>query len=221
LKRIREAFDFYGAEVLTVIWETKPGIVQRLLPPPLKPGRRPLAVAFAANYPKTNFGVSYLESALFLRAEFNGEEGNYCLSVPVTDDMAMAVGRESYGYPKKIGNIQLNRSGEGAEGWVERHDVRFFQLRARLTGNLNTEDAQDVFAEVFQPGKNLVMYNFKHFPAPERDGFDYNPRLISVHPETTQCHSERSEESPLGPETMRFFVALLLRMTREGWISGC
>jgi len=192
-KTRRETFDFYGAEVLTVVWETKPGIVQRLLPPPLKPARRPLAVAFVANYPKTNFGVSYLESALFLRAEFNGEEGSYCLSMPVTDDMAMAGGRESYGYPKKIGNIHLNRSGEGAEGWAERHGVRFFQLRARLTGKLNTEDAQGIFAEVFQPGKNLVMYNFKHFPAPEGDGFDFNPRLIREEIEVRPKSMEFSE----------------------------
>ena len=76
MKMTRETYDFYDAEMLTVIWETKPEIVKRLLPPPLKPGKMPLAVAFVANYPKTNFGVTYLESALFLRAEFNGEEGN-------------------------------------------------------------------------------------------------------------------------------------------------
>ena len=37
--------------------------------------------------------------------------------------------------------------------------------------------------------------------------------LVSIHPKTSQCHSERSEESLLTPLTMRFFVALLLRMT--------
>ena len=42
----------------------------------------------------------------------------------------------------------------------------------------------------------------------------------SVHPETTHCHSEQSEESPVDPETTRFFVASLLRMTREGEVSG-
>jgi acetoacetate decarboxylase len=63
-KNRRETFDFYDAEMLTVLWETKPDIVKRLLPPPLKPARKPLATAFVANYPRTNFGVSYLESPL-------------------------------------------------------------------------------------------------------------------------------------------------------------
>jgi acetoacetate decarboxylase len=178
VKNYRETSDFYDAETLTVIWETKPEIVERLLPAPLKPARRPLALALVANYPRTNFGVSYLESALFLWAEFKGEEGSYCLSMPVTDDIAMAGGREIYGYPKKIGNIQFSRSGEDVEGWAERHGVRFFELRAKLTGKFNTEDAQKIFTEVFGSKANVLVYNFKHFPAPGGEGFDYNPRLI-------------------------------------------
>jgi acetoacetate decarboxylase len=179
-KIYRETFDFYDAEMLTVFWETKPEIVRRLLPPPLKPGKRPLALAFVANYPRTNFGVSYFETALFLRAEFNGEEGNYCLAMPVTNDMALILGREVFGYPKKIGNIQFSRRGKDAEGLTERHGRRFFQVRAKLTGKFNAEDAQNIFAEVFSIGTNLVVvaYNFKYFPAPEGNGFDYRPRLV-------------------------------------------
>ena len=91
--------DFYDAEMLTVLWETKPDIVRRLLPPPLKPAAQPLAMAFVANYPRTNFDVTYQESALFLRAEWEGEEGGYCLSMSVTNDIAMAGGREIFGFP--------------------------------------------------------------------------------------------------------------------------
>jgi len=176
----RETIDFYDAEMLTVIWETKPEIVRRLLPPPLQPGKRPLAVAFVASYPRTNFGVTYLESALFLRAVFNGEEGNYCLAMPVTNDIALILGREVFGYPKKIGNIQFNRRGKDVEGLTERHGRRFLQVRANLTGKLNAEDAPMILAEVFNIGTTSVVttYNFKYFPAPEGNGFDYPPRLI-------------------------------------------
>src|SRR4030067_2858622 len=179
-KIYRETFDFYDAELLTVFWETTPEIVRRLLPPPLKPGKKPLALAFVANYPRTNFGVSYLESALFLRAEFNGEEGNYCLAMPVTNDIALILGREVFGYPKKIGNIQFNRRGKDAEGITERHGLRFFELRANLTGKFNVEDAPSILAEGFKIGATSVVttYNFKYFPSPEGNGFDYPPRLI-------------------------------------------
>ena len=191
-KAYRESGDFYDAEILTVIWETKPHIVKRLLPPPLTPASRPIAVAFVANYPRTNFGVSYLEGALFLRAKFNGEQGMYCLSMPVTNDMAMAGGREIYGYPKKIGNIQLSREKDNVEGWVERHGVRFFHLRAKLTGKFNAEDAQKIFSEIFGTDTKRagVAFNFKHFPAPEGQGFDYNPRLIR---EEVEFHTRSME----------------------------
>jgi hypothetical protein len=79
-KMSRETYDFYDAQMLTMVWETKPEIVKRLLPPPLKSAKRPLAMAFVAYYPKTNFGPAYHEGALFVRADFEGVEGNYCLA---------------------------------------------------------------------------------------------------------------------------------------------
>ena len=50
---------FKGAEMLTVIWETKPEIIERILPPPLEPVSRPLCTAFIAYYPSTNQGQPY------------------------------------------------------------------------------------------------------------------------------------------------------------------
>jgi hypothetical protein len=44
-------FDFYDAEMLTVLYETSPEIVERLLPPPLKPAQKPLAMAYLAHFP--------------------------------------------------------------------------------------------------------------------------------------------------------------------------
>ncbi|MEW6440537.1 MAG: acetoacetate decarboxylase family protein [bacterium] len=176
----RETADFYDAQMLFVFWETRPDIVQRLLPPPLEPAERPLAMAFVANYPRTNFGVAYLESALFLRARFQGEEGHYCLSMPVTNDIAMAGGREIYGYPKKIAEIGLTREGPAAHGWTERRGQRFFEVRARMSGELDDPAALGDLGAVFAPGMGnvVVAFNFKHFPAPEGLGFDYSPRLV-------------------------------------------
>jgi acetoacetate decarboxylase len=177
-RRSLETFDFYDAEMLTVLYETRPEIVERLLPPPLEPAQRSLAMAYLARFPRTNWGVPYLEAALFLRASYQDVEGSYCLAMPVTDDIAMAGGREIFGFPKKIGRIRLNRNENKVEGWAERHGVRFFELQAKLSGAFNTEDAQGIFGEIFHPGSNSVYYNFKHFPAPDWSIFDYSPRLV-------------------------------------------
>jgi len=170
-------YEFYDAEMLRVMWETKPEIVERLLPPPLKPAARPLATAFVAHYPQTNFGPGYHEGALFLRADFQGVEGNYCLAMPVTGDLAMAGGREEFGYPKKLANIEFKRSGDRLEGRIERHGLRFFEVRATLSGKTNADEFQKlVVSEASEEG--TVAYNFKHFFAPDGGGFDYNPRLV-------------------------------------------
>jgi acetoacetate decarboxylase len=170
-------YEFYDAEMLVVMWETKPEIIKRLLPPPLKPTDRPLVTAFVAHYPKTNFGPFYYEGALFIRTQFDGIAGNYCLAMPVTRDTAMAGGREEFGYPKKIANIKFRRSAHSVKGQVERHGIRFFEVRAKLTGKTNTEEFQSiVLSEAGEGG--TVAYNFKHFLAPGETLFDYKPHLV-------------------------------------------
>lgn len=170
--------ELYGAEALTVFFVTKPEVIKKLLPPPLKPAAMPLAYAFLANYPRTNFGVTYLESALFLAADFNGEMGLYCLSMPVTNDIALILGREIFGYPKKLGDIHLKRQGNEVEGRMERHGVRLVDVRVKLTGRFNDEAALAMMKDRLLSNPNTVVFNFKYFQAPTGKGFDYNPRLV-------------------------------------------
>lgn len=177
----RTTVDFYDAQMLAVYWETKPEIIAGLLPRPLEPTTHPIALAFVADYPNTNFDVTYKETALFISAAFNGEEGGYCLSMPVTSDMAMAGGREFFGFPKKMADIHYRKDGETIEGWTERRGTRFMEIHARLTGKFNDPAAWDVLAAypAAEDGSSKrTSYNFKHFPAPEGGGFDYAPRLV-------------------------------------------
>ena len=169
--------EFYGAEMLTVAWETKPEIVKRLLPAPLAPAPKPIATAFVAYYPRTSFSPPYYEGALFLQAVYEGIEGNYCLAMPVTGDLAMAGGREVFGYPKKLANIQLKKDGAMAEGSLERHGKTFFKLNVKLTGTPNTPEFVNIILDP-AAAEGAVSYNVKHFFASDDTGFDYNPRLI-------------------------------------------
>jgi acetoacetate decarboxylase len=177
----RATAEFYDAEMLTVFWETKPEIIARLLPPPLKPAEQPIAMAFVAYYPATNFDVIYHESALFVRAVHNGEEGSYCLAMPVTNDIAMAGGREVFGFPKKMADIHFKKDGASLQGWTERRGIRFMEISAELTGTFNDAEAQEKLLEMGMEddgSMKAISYNFKHFPAPEGAALDYNPRLV-------------------------------------------
>ncbi len=220
---MRATADFYDARMLMVFWETKVDILARLLPPPLQPTAQPLVTAFVADYPRTNFDVAYRESALFIRASFQGVEGNYCLAMPVTNDIAMAGGREIFGFPKKIGDVHFFREGQSAGGWTERRGIRFMELRAKLTGTFNAANAQD-FLAAMNPGEDgaihAVSYNFKHFPAPEGGGFDYRPRLVrqvtALHPKEVVLGEAEIELCPSAydpwadVEVMRVLGAVLL-----------
>ena len=191
---ILETSDFYDAQMLSIYWETKPEIIARLLPPPLKPAPHPIAWAVVAFYPSTNFGVTYKETGLFIRATFNGEEGEYCLAMPVTNDMAMIYGREISGFPKKIADIHYKKDGDTIEGWTERGGPRFMEIRAKLTGKFNDPAMQDLLAAtpMAEDGSmTITSYNFKYFPAPEGNSFDYNPRLVK-------------QETVLRPKEMQF-----------------
>jgi acetoacetate decarboxylase len=68
--------EFYNAEMVFAFWLTKVDIVERLLPPPLKPAGVPISAGFIANYPRTSFGPPYQEGALFLMAQFEEVVGN-------------------------------------------------------------------------------------------------------------------------------------------------
>jgi acetoacetate decarboxylase len=201
MANMKESADFYGAQMLTVLWETKPEIVAKLLPPPLEEAEHPIVVAFVANYPSTNFDVVYKESALFLRAVHKGEEGSYCLSMPVTNDIAMAGGREVFGFPKKMADIHFKQEGESVEGWTERRNVRFMEVRAKLTGKFNDAKALETLMSngTEEDGSmKAIAYNFKHFPSPERGGtFDFSPRLVR-------------QETLLKPKEMQFGEAEII-----------
>ena len=182
----RPTADFTDAEMLNLFWETTPEAIATLLPPPLKPASKPVVAAFIAWYPSTNFSVPYNESAVLIRASYRGEEGWYCLSMPVTDDMAMAGGREGWGYPKKMADISFSRDDNTVTGYTERHGIKFMQVKARLSGKVNNDNAalDELLALGVNPDGEFTdrVYLFKHSHSPVKTGiFDYPPLLVEGH----------------------------------------
>ncbi|MFW9847205.1 MAG: acetoacetate decarboxylase family protein, partial [Candidatus Thorarchaeota archaeon] len=171
-----EAADFYGAETLSVFWETKQEVVERLLPPPLEPYETPIARAYVCEFPRTNFGPSYQETALMLLCQHKGEMGVYILAMHVDNDMAMALGREMFGYPKKMAEIKFKKRRVGASGWGKRRGVKVVEMQSKIMKNISEEESIEMQLGAFE-GQNMVFL-FKHFPAQNADGFDYQPRLV-------------------------------------------
>lgn len=187
---------FFDAEVLWAYWETQPEIMQKLLPPVLEALERPLACCFVARYPRVNFLPPYTESALFLMCKYKDYPGVYCLSMPVSDDMAMVTGRESSGYPKKIGNITIQREGDLVTGSTTRRGATFMEVEARLTGNGNVEDFPAFVDQYVKP--NMPVYLIKNFPT--LDGGLTEPHFHIV----KQMIKTKRKSIELGEMNLRF-----------------
>ena len=185
LQQLRNAnwtAEFTGAEVLAAVFRTDPSFLAQILPRPLRPPANPLALAFVAHYPRTSFGTVYNEAALFVQAEYRGRSGMYCLSMPVDDDMAMAGGREAFGYPKKMAeSISLETMGSKVIGSAVRKGTEILRIEAEP----KTAEGFEKLAMTGVPDPNgsrsfeVTAYMFKHFPAPSMRGFDYLPRLVA------------------------------------------
>ncbi len=183
LARVRAGFvpQLVGAEMLWAAYRTDPAAVARILPHPLRPLPEPLALAFVARYPETNFGSVYREGALLLGCTFRGRTGAYCLAMPVDDDNALVCGRELYAYPKKMGEISLERRGGAIVGRVARRGAQILRIEAALGDAAGEAELAPVGAagvDGGRPCRRLTSYNFKFFPTSDGTGFDYLPRLL-------------------------------------------
>ncbi|MGM0454133.1 MAG: acetoacetate decarboxylase family protein [Thermodesulfobacteriota bacterium] len=156
------ARTFTDAKILGILFETKQDIVTRLLPPPLLPASAPTGMIFIAEYPVTSLGPGYMEAALLIHCTYEGEQGSYCLSMPIaSEESRLYNGRDIFGYPKKMAAIHLEKNNGAARGWVERHGIRFLEISAEMT---------DTISEMPALGANFL---FKALPRIDLEpGFD-------------------------------------------------
>jgi acetoacetate decarboxylase len=186
------AAKYYDAEMLTVIWEADPEVVAKMLPPPLKPYKRPIVVAFIANFPRTSIGVTYKMSALSIICEYEGEVGTYSVTMPEDDDHAVFSGREFLGFPKKMATLDFSEDETSVSGWVERHDIRVFELSATKTGAEDFGDAEEIIKELYPEPNSMdgVSFIIRGSTTPGAMAVDYPPQLIR---QVTQFRAEHIE----------------------------
>ncbi len=79
----------------------------------------PNAAVFIANYPYSTLGP-YYEMFSLIQVEFNGSMGYYIPYIYVTNDSALAAGREVVGAPKKLANIGIVKENDTILGYLER-----------------------------------------------------------------------------------------------------
>jgi acetoacetate decarboxylase len=181
------------SQALTAIYETDPEVIAAVLPRPLTPGAEPFVrvtlttVEMPGGY---TFGAGYYA----VRAAHEGTEGEYPLLMPMTTEQATVGGRETFGEPKKIGEVRATRDGDAVEGLMARMGFTLVEIRGRVVETLPVP-----------PERTKTDFYFKFLPAPDGDGFDNDPALVYCHKQEKTRLLARVEgdlvlkDSPLDP----------------------
>jgi acetoacetate decarboxylase len=112
-----------------------------------------------------------------VRVDYDDRPGHYLLAVPMTSERAVFTGRERFGEPRKLAEIDFEVRGDGLRAFVERRGHRFLALQGRRVEDLGPRADTE------------TEYCFKAFPscAPNKD-FDQDPQLVRL---DWQARSER------------------------------
>lgn len=170
LQEIQGAPAFLEARSLGMSFLTDPDVVAELLPPPLEPAAEPRATVAVYTIGRSNCVGAFDGASINLACRYHGEEGLYCLTMPMSTDTAIIFGRELYAEPKKMADCRVVERGRFVHGTVMRHGVTYIELTATF------EDAWD---ETERKGVSRHYY-FKYLPAADGSGLAFDPQLVRV-----------------------------------------
>jgi acetoacetate decarboxylase len=157
------------ATTLVATYLTDPEIIAAVLPPPIEPGAEPLvkvtvATVDISGYPP--FGAG----SFSIRARHEGTEGYYALLMPMTTEQSVIGGRETFGEPKKLGAVELDRHGDRVTGTFARMGVEIVNVSGRIGPELELPDTE-----------TRTDFYLKFLPSPDGKGFDSDPALVYCH----------------------------------------
>lgn len=115
----RPPFYYRGTRSISVAFETDLEAALEALPAPLGLSEPATAILSFYEYPWTTFGP-YNEAILSLLVEHKGRPMNYIMHIAVTTEPPMLAGREIWGFPKKLAQIEFKNDRDMICGTLER-----------------------------------------------------------------------------------------------------
>jgi len=115
----RPPFYYRNTRSIAVAFETDADAALEALPAPLTLSDPATAVLSFYEYPWTTFGP-YNEVILSLLVEHKGRPMTYIMHIAVTTEPPMLAGREIWGFPKKLAQIEFKSERDMIYGTLER-----------------------------------------------------------------------------------------------------
>ncbi len=217
LEQVRKAKDadpeFLPSSVRSIrtVYETDPAIAAALLPEPLELAAPEICVTCSdvAMHISPEYTFEIGSMIFGVRARYDGQEGIYLVTMPMTAEAAVVGGRETYGEPKKIADIDFEWGEGAASVKVARMGMPYVEIKGTVGEPLGARE----FVE--------HAFCFKAFPSCDRDkDFDSDPLLVRLEwrHEQTKVHRMEGDvilhDSPLDP-VADIPVKRVLRMEYE------
>ncbi|HVT21055.1 MAG TPA: acetoacetate decarboxylase family protein [Mycobacteriales bacterium] len=155
------------ATTLVATYETDPEAIAAVLPPPLSPPAEPLVRVTIATVDVGRGYPIFGAGTFAVHARHEGVDGDYALVMPMTTEQAVIGGRETFGEPKKLAEISLDREGDDVRGHFTRMGTTFVEITGRVTGEVEPS-----------PARTRTSFYLKFLPSPSGKGFDGDPMLV-------------------------------------------
>jgi acetoacetate decarboxylase len=156
------------ATTLVATYETDPDAVAAVLPSPLQSPTSPLVRVTVATVDMGRGYPIFGAGTFAVHCSYDGVDGDYALVMPMTTEQAVIGGRETFGEPKKLAEVGLDRDGERITGYCRRMGIDFLEITGTITGE--TQPAAD---------RTRTSYYVKFLPAVTGKGFDADPVLVA------------------------------------------
>jgi len=154
------------------VYETDTEVVQAVVPKPLEASvQSEVCVSFAQidQHVSSDVTIEIRFVRFGVRVVYDDKPGSYLLTMPMTSERAVIGGRERFGEPRKIADVEFDGRGEEISASVERMGIRYLAARATRAEELGAR-------EVVEYG-----YCFKAFPScTPGKGFDQDPQLVRL-----------------------------------------
>lgn len=125
-------FVYRDAHYLVADIEIDASVARKWVPYPLKLTSPATASIFTAYFPSNTFGSVYREAGLFLHVEHFFTRAVFSPWMLVDDDVALILGRELLGYPKKLGTIHFTLAGDRISSVAERRGTELLRMEGVL-----------------------------------------------------------------------------------------
>lgn len=125
----------FTTESLTIEFKTTQDFLRKVLPPCFDLPDEPIAYANVSHWQSALCG-EFDCGIIYLSCKYKGEAGTTMLTLFVSGDMPVTIGREMWGEGKKTGNARLYVDGHEVYAYAERNGVRLIEIQAELGADL-------------------------------------------------------------------------------------